>query len=402
MDKNKHTPLPDTSNASQTTKCLKVNKKNCVKFKKSDESSSSDSNKIGRRVLNPITNNPLFIASKKQFEVIQNQYNFGVDIENNAKHNSADTNQTLPLNTSASQVHNAKQCEKLIQNRPPEQSSTKSQVPQPRKKVPKLNLNGPSIFQKHNFIPILPLHSLSQPTHSGNNKSKPSILNPITPILITGFGSQSFPNKNFSTVKENVELKTSPSMTNPTIPIPRDTSQNLPSPSTNHQNPTPTILIQGFGSKSFTKSPHDDDKHFTPSNCNNIPITSPNNTQPNTLHKIGPEPSRRYNTRGVNLYNKFSSTVDSGESSSANATNNGKRKSQYSHIFKNHQIEDESSESDSNNANDSDSQPQEDDMLTDDENSSIDSDEDDDGPGYLDIGDPVWESIAKDWMNRLY
>jgi hypothetical protein len=97
------------------------------------------------------------------------------------------------------------------------------------------------------------------------------------------------------------------------------------------------------------------------------------------LHKIGPEPSRRYNTRGVNLYNKFSSAVDSGESSSANATNNGKRKSQYSHIFENHQIEDESSESDSDNANDSDSQPQEDEMLTDDENSSIDSDEDEDG-----------------------
>jgi hypothetical protein len=101
------------------------------------------------------------------------------------------------------------------------------------------------------------------------------------------------------------------------------------------------------------------------------------------LHKIPPEPNRRYNTRGVNLYNKFSSTLDSGESSSANATINAKRKSQYSHIFENHQIEDESSESDSDEANDSDSQPQEDDILTDDENSSIDSDEDDDGKMQL-------------------
>jgi hypothetical protein len=379
MEKNNQTPLPTTSNATQTTKCLKVNKKNCVKFKKNDESSSSHSNNIGRQVLNSITNNPLFIASKKQFEDIQNQYNVSVEIENNAKHNSADTKQSLPLNTSASQVHNVKECKNLIQNQPPPQSSTIFQVPQPRKKVPKLNLNGPSIFQKHNVNPILSLDSLSQPTHSGNNKPKPSTLNPITPVLITGFGSQSFPNKNDSTVKQNSNFNTFPSYTTPTIPILRDSIQNLPSPSTIHQNTTPTILIEGFGSKSFTKLPQDENKNFTPSNCNNNPKTSPNNTQPNTLHKIPLEPNRRYNTRGVNLYNKFSSTLDSGESSSANGTNNGKRKSQYSHIFENHQIEDESSESDSDNANDSDSQAQEDEILTDDENSSIDSDEDEDG-----------------------
>jgi hypothetical protein len=94
-------------------------------------------------------------------------------------------------------------------------------------------------------------------------------------------------------------------------------------------------------------------------------------TQPDTFHTKALEPTRKYNTRGVNLYNKFSATVDHNEGSSSNTPVGIKAKSQYSHIFENHVIEDSSSESDEDNNNSNSDQD-----MTDIENSSADEEED--------------------------
>ncbi|PNY10643.1 helicase-like protein [Trifolium pratense] len=100
-------------------------------------------------------------------------------------------------------------------------------------------------------------------------------------------------------------------------------------------------------------------------------------TQPHTFNNPTIEPAKRYNTRGVNLYNKFSATLHPDQASSSTAPTSAHRKSQYSHIFYNHVIEDSSSDSDTDNNNSSGSEPHSDQEITDDENSSIEDNNDD-------------------------
>jgi hypothetical protein len=72
MEKNNDPPQRDASNPNHRKKSLMVNKKDCVKFKKKDASSSTKFNHDKRQVLHSITNNPLFIESQIFFESIQN------------------------------------------------------------------------------------------------------------------------------------------------------------------------------------------------------------------------------------------------------------------------------------------------------------------------------------------
>jgi hypothetical protein len=289
----------------------------------------------------------------------------------------------LPQFNTETQNENTQQTVKLNQHGLPSNTSKKIDVTLKNKTIPALNLKGPTILQQQNVIHSVTSNSLPNTKNAANTKSRPAPVNPITPTFITGFGSQSFPKKMMSTISN-----TYPDLASQSIHIPKQDHQTHLHPS--NINTPPIILIQGFGSQSFPKATQSGVNQSTPSHCNNnaqisqIDLTlerntSPHCTQPNTLHRNNIEPSRRYNTRGVNLYNKFSDAVDHGQSSSANSPIGSKRKSQYAHIFENHVIEDESSESDSDNENDSDTQPYEDEIMTDDENSSIDSDEDEDG-----------------------
>jgi hypothetical protein len=71
-------------------------------------------------------------------------------------------------------------------------------------------------------------------------------------------------------------------------------------------------------------------------------------TQPSEINDTNETPmrQRRYQTRGVNLYNKFTATITPNEPSTSNPQNITNTKSQYSHIFANHSIDSSSSDSD--------------------------------------------------------
>ncbi|GAU47108.1 hypothetical protein TSUD_403410 [Trifolium subterraneum] len=114
-------------------------------------------------------------------------------------------------------------------------------------------------------------------------------------------------------------------------------------------------------------------------------------TQPQTLQNEFVQPGKRYNTRGVNLYNKFFATLNADEPSSSNTQIPAKTKSQYSQMFDNHVIEDSSSESDTDTHNSSGSEHLSDQVITDDDNSEID--EEDEVEGYFDLGDPTWQCL---------
>ncbi|PNY10906.1 helicase-like protein [Trifolium pratense] len=90
----------------------------------------------------------------------------------------------------------------------------------------------------------------------------------------------------------------------------------------------------------------------------------------------------RYETRGVNLYNKFTATVTNQTNDVAIDAVGDKTKSQYSTLFEDHVMETSSdeSEADNNSSTDADEETDDQEDLTDDEHQ-----------GYFDIGDPVWE-----------
>ncbi|WJX83942.1 hypothetical protein P8452_66565 [Trifolium repens] len=78
-------------------------------------------------------------------------------------------------------------------------------------------------------------------------------------------------------------------------------------------------------------------------------------TQQNDVVNINHPPPRQhhYQTRGVNLYNKFTAALNPNETSTSTPQIPTKQKSQYSHIFHNHCIDQSSSESDSDEHSDS-------------------------------------------------
>ncbi|XP_045792199.1 uncharacterized protein LOC123886981 [Trifolium pratense] len=109
-----------------------------------------------------------------------------------------------------------------------------------------------------------------------------------------------------------------------------------------------------------------------------------NVSQPSQLNNVvEPPPTKpHYQTRGVNLYNKFTATLSENQTTLGNNEVGTKKKSQYSTIFENHVIESSSDESDTSDNCSSDGQ-----SASDDEQDI----EDDDQQGYFDIGDPIWE-----------
>jgi hypothetical protein len=372
MDNNKHPAQKDDSMARQRRKNLMVNKKSRVHFKKANASSSTSIAHSTRQVLTPITNNPLFIASQREFQNIQNQCNFSTQSETHSQ-------QSAPLNQSHF-IKEASKDPKLLLH---------------KNKIPTVNLGGPSILHKPLFKHQVASHSLLDDNHTHSTKSQPSNLSPTTNIFIPGFGSQSFTtstetqhNQGIDTKLSSKSTKISPIFQSQTIPILKHTNQNNHTPSNSCS--TPNIFIPGFGSQSFPIPKKTEEDQATASHLQDkskqchIDLSSQSKksaswTQPNSLHKTNPEPIKRYHTRGVNLYNKFTATIDKGQSSSSHSPSASKSKSQYSHIFGNHVIEDESSDSDSENNNDSDTQHYSDENGTDDENSSIDNEEDEDG-----------------------
>ncbi|PNX85394.1 helicase-like protein, partial [Trifolium pratense] len=107
-------------------------------------------------------------------------------------------------------------------------------------------------------------------------------------------------------------------------------------------------------------------------------------TQPYDFSNIVEPPMKksRYETRGVNLYNKFTATVTNQTNDVAIDAVGDKTKSQYSTLFEDHVMETSSdeSEADNNSSTDADEETDDQEDLTDDEHQ-----------GYFDIGDPVWE-----------
>ncbi|GAU20109.1 hypothetical protein TSUD_382010 [Trifolium subterraneum] len=80
-------------------------------------------------------------------------------------------------------------------------------------------------------------------------------------------------------------------------------------------------------------------------------------SKPSPLANIQAPPRQsHYQTRGVNLYNKFTSQNKIDEASTSNSQVGTKIKSQYSHLFDNHVIESSSSESEEDMFNEVDSQ----------------------------------------------
>ncbi|XP_045797949.1 uncharacterized protein LOC123892172 [Trifolium pratense] len=109
-----------------------------------------------------------------------------------------------------------------------------------------------------------------------------------------------------------------------------------------------------------------------------------NATQPSDLNNIIEPPAKKthYQTRGVNLYNKFNATLNQNYTTLGNTESGTNTKSQYSSLFDNHVIESSSDESGSE------------DRASSDEHSESDDEqhlEEDDQQGYFDIGDPIWE-----------
>jgi hypothetical protein len=80
-----------------------------------------------------------------------------------------------------------------------------------------------------------------------------------------------------------------------------------------------------------------------------------NHTQQNDVVNINHPPPRQhhYQTRGVNLYNKFTAAINPNEASTSTPQIPTKQKSQYSHIFDNHCIDQSSSDDDSDEHSDS-------------------------------------------------
>jgi hypothetical protein len=97
------------------------------------------------------------------------------------------------------------------------------------------------------------------------------------------------------------------------------------------------------------------DKHIERTNTNEHRQNTTHHTQQrDVLNSINPPPRQHhYATRGVNLYNKFTSTITPDEPSTSTSEIPKKNKSQYSHIFENHTIDDSESNSDSNSESDS-------------------------------------------------
>jgi hypothetical protein len=202
MEKNNDPPQRDASNPNHRKKSLMVNKKDCVKFKKKD-ASSTKFNHDKRQVLHSITNNPLFIESQKNFESIQNQYsfNFNKQSETSRKQSAShDTETPLPQFNTETQNENTQQTVKLNQHGLPSNTSKKIDVTLKNKTIPALNLKGPTILQQQNVIHSVTSNSLPNTKNAANTKSRPAPANPITPTFITGFGSQSFPKKMMSTI----------------------------------------------------------------------------------------------------------------------------------------------------------------------------------------------------------
>jgi hypothetical protein len=84
------------------------------------------------------------------------------------------------------------------------------------------------------------------------------------------------------------------------------------------------------------------DKHIERTNTNSARQNTTHHTQQrDVLNNNHPPPRQHhYATRGVNLYNKFTAAINPDEPSTSTPQLATKTKSQYSHIFENHTIDD--------------------------------------------------------------
>jgi hypothetical protein len=103
-------------------------------------------------------------------------------------------------------------------------------------------------------------------------------------------------------------------------------------------------------------------------------------TQPSEINDTNETPMRQrhYQTRGVNLYNKFTAAITPNDPSTSNPQQVPTPRSQYSHIFYNHTIDSSSSDSDAGStcSLDSEEESDNDSELDEEEQNEEDAEED--------------------------
>jgi hypothetical protein len=173
--------------------------------------------------------------------------------------------------------------------------------------------------------PITPLSNITPTSSFTNISSHPSTISPNYPSIET------------SSISQNVII-----------------SHNRTKQTTNgYSIPNNHTVSSSSQSQVGTKrkTPHSNNQDDIHSRCFNNQVGRLNNsihTQPSDINNSNQTPirQRHYQTRGVNLYNKFTATITPNDPSTSNPQNIINTKSQYSHIFDNHCIESSSSDSD--------------------------------------------------------
>ncbi|CAJ2661609.1 unnamed protein product [Trifolium pratense] len=349
MDENNKENQQHSSKARERRKTLMINKKHCVQFKKTDSSSSNSSLQNKRQVLQSISNDFVSITNNSNLNIHNSEKAFS-----HGSQKSILKNQNIPLKIST-------QTNKF-------------------KTLPSVTTSQSSI--SNHLIPGFGSQSYTSPTPNESHKVPNAS---YKTHFIPGFGSQSY------TSPSNNECNKFPNASHTPHLIPRFGSQSFVSPIE-----TPIIQSMPHLTDSKQSNSHKRNQNFQINQPFALTKNTQSNlsaqfTQPHTFNNPTIEPAKRYNTRGVNLYNKFSATLHPDQASSSTAPTSAHRKSQYSHIFYNHVIEDSSSDSDTDNNNSSGSEPHSDQEITDDENSSIEDNNDDED---LELTDQQIENLT--------
>jgi hypothetical protein len=199
-------------------------------------------------------------------------------------------------------------------------------------------LSSSSITNSSNH-PDLPLSDIT-PSKSNSNIDKelsPTLTHSI-PVSTPGTSAS-------SSHKFSQQYGATPSM-----------SQSFPNQARSFYITDVSIPMDQIGTKRKRHDPINVfDKHIERTNTNEHRQSTTHHTQQrDVLNSINPPPRQHhYATRGVNLYNKFTSTITPDEPSTSTSEIPKKNKSQYSHIFENHTIDDSESNSDSNSESES-------------------------------------------------
>jgi hypothetical protein len=205
--------------------------------------------------------------------------------------------------------------------------------------------------------PISPIPNIRPTNSSSNISSHPSKVVSSIPTFVTSSNSQNVIISHDLTKEANKD---------DSIPKKGPISSSSQSPvGTKRKTPDSNIPI---------------DTHYKYTNMRFGRLNNSIHTQPSEINDTNETPMRQrhYQTRGVNLYNKFTAAITPNDPSTSIPQQVSTTRSQYSHIFDNHTIDSSSSESDAGST------------------SSLDSEEDSENDSELDEEEEDEEDAEED------